>query len=537
MENYLKSKIETLTEDQKQLYDQMQSNSLLQICIPTGAGKGYLMMIDLLNQITNNLSQISVISSHRLMLNTQHLNDVFDIMSPMIGEIGFIFVGSSKYDTSKFQNIPKLNSELLKRGLSYNEIVQSTTRKSEIEDIVKSHQEKGRKVIILTTYHSLNTLSGLNIGTIYNDEAHTLATESETAQFKENFNTIKCDRCFFLTATPKDCVEETETFLMNNEDIFGKRVGLNFRQCIEKGYIVKPVIHIAMPEEYSSEYDFKSISNMAKFVMDTYEAHSNFIKEVSSDPNKISAKVLVKCPSVDEMWLLHKELIGKISGVKICAGASKNNYSNFCHFIDNEGIVGRSEYLERIQMFDDNDKAIVLHFDTMSEGINVSGFTGVEFLGGKLPTITKTLQNTGRSTRLHKEDRIKFKSGEISVGDGSWIKPNCAVIIPYWDKESEFTARELAKQIKELRDNFNYEPIFRVSIGSDLGKGKKEEEIDALNKVEKTKKSQLIENILNEIEILDSEEMDLKEMERLNSLSKLELIKETMDDWFNRNNK
>lgn len=535
---YLKNKISSLNVDQKSLFDQMQNDNLLQICIPTGAGKGYLMIIDLLNQVVSEKSKTFVISSHRLMLNTQHLNDIFDTMSPMIGNIGYIFVGSSKYDTSKFQNNVEFNTQLLKKGISYNEIVSSTNRKSEIEEIVKNHHNAGRKVIILTTYHSLHTLKGLEIDTIYNDEAHTLASESETAQFRDNFNTIKYKRCFFLTATPKDCVEDTETFLMNNEEAFGKRIGLNFRQCVESGYIVKPVIHIAMPEEYNNSYELKSISNMAKFVMDTYEAHSKFIKENSFDSNKIEPKILVKCPSVDEMWLLHKELIGKITGVKICAGASRNELSNFCHFIDEEGIVGRSEYLERIQNFEDDDKVIVLHYDTMSEGINVAGFTGVEFLGGKLPTITKTLQNTGRSTRLHKEDRDKFRSGEISVGDGNWIKPYCAVIIPYWDKESEFTTRELARQIRELRDNFSYDPIFYVSIGNDLGKGKKPDDMTSLNKVEdKSKKVQLIENILNEIEVMDQEEIDLIERERINSMSKLDLLKENIDEWFNRNNK
>jgi hypothetical protein len=264
---------------------------------------------------------------------------------------------------------------------------------------------------------------------------------------------------------------------------------------------------------------------MVKFVEDTFLAHSEFIKENSIDPEKIAPKILIKCPSVDDMWKIHSKLVGTISGVKICAGASRNDNSNFNHFIDEVGISDRSQYLEILQNLHDDESAIVLHYDTMSEGINVAGFTGTEFLGGKLPTITKTLQNTGRSTRLHKEDRDKLVKGEISVGDGNWIKPHCAVIIPYWDKESEFTTRELARQIKSLRDNFGYDPIYYVSIGSDLGKSKKEDEIDALNKKDdKKKKFELIEEINHEIEILDKEEMDLKELERINAMS--------IEEWF-----
>jgi len=526
---YLVDKLNSLTSDQKELFNQMQENNKLQICIPTGAGKGYLMIVDLLNQIKTTKSNIFAISTHRLMLNTQHLNDIFDTLKNDIGNVGYIFVGSSKYDISKLLDNPSLNKELLDKNLSYNEIISSTTSTKEVDELVNEHISKGRKVVIMTTYHSLDKLKNLNIGTLYCDESHTLASESETAQFKENFNKIKSDRIFFFTATPKDCTEDTEAFLMNNEEVFGKRVGLTFRQCIESGYIVKPVIHIAMPENYVGDGDLKSINNMVKFVIDTYSAHTKFIEENSIDGDKIAPKILVKCPSVDEMWYLHKNLIGKIDGVKICAGASRNNLNTINHFIDNEGVASRAEYLERLQSLDDNEKSIVLHFDTLSEGINVPGFTGVEFLGGKLPTITKTLQNTGRGTRLHKEDRNKFRMGEIAVGDGGWIKPYCAVIIPYWDKESEFTTRELARQIRELRDNFGYDPIFYVSIGDDLGKGEKKPDISELNKVgDKSKKTVVIENIINEIEVMDKEALDLEESNRLNSLSKLDLLKEKL---------
>ena len=316
---------------------------------------------------------------------------------------------------------------------------------------------------------------------------------------------------------------------MNNFEVFGKRIGLTFNECKEKGYIVIPVIHIAVPSNLNYEMEFKSTANMSKFVVETFLAHTKFIKEHSSDPSKIAPKILVKCPSVDEMWKIHGELVGKLNGVKICAGASRNEIGIFNHFIDDRGISDRGEYLEELQAMDDNEMAIILHYDTMSEGINISGFTGVEFLGGKLPTITKTLQNTGRATRLHKEDRSRLKSGEINLSDRStWIKRYCAVIIPFWDKESEFTTNELARQIKGLRDNFGYDPVYYVSIGSDIADGKSKDELDALNKKnEKNRKFELIDQINHEIEVMDKEELDLKERERIMKLSDLE--------WFEMN--
>lgn len=132
MKKYLKSKIESLNIDQLNLFNEMQNSNLLQICIPTGAGKGYLMMVDILNRFLKKNESIFAISSHRLMLNNQHLNDLFQIFSPFIGKVGFIFVGSSKYDTSKFQDNSLFNNALRKSKLSYEEIVSSTTNLKEI---------------------------------------------------------------------------------------------------------------------------------------------------------------------------------------------------------------------------------------------------------------------------------------------------------------------------------------------------------------------------------------------------------------------
>jgi hypothetical protein len=508
----------------------MQENDKLQICIPTGAGKGYIMMTDLINRLLSSDEEIFVISSHRLMLNTQHLNDIFNDLSTFLGEIGFIFVGSSKYDTSKFNDNQEFNKKLLKKKLSYTEIITSTTSKKEVKSEIKRHLNEDRKVVILTTYHSLSVLGGIEIDTIYNDEAHTLASE-ELSQFQKNYEVIEATNTFFFTATPKDCHDkDTDYFLMNNKDVFGERIGLTFKECVDKGYVVRPTVHIAVPSNFSSEYDYNSIQNMSKFVEETYLAHQKFITEHSSDPEQIVAKILIKCPSVDHMWKIHKELVNKMGDILVCAGASKNDDGNYCHYIGNDGIKDRSEYLVKLQKLSPNQKAIILHYDTMSEGINLSGFTGVEFLGGKLPTITKVLQNTGRATRLHPIDRNKLVSGEIGLDNISgWIKPYCSVIIPYWDRESELSKVELAKQIKGLRDQFGFDPTYYVSVGTDIGKGKKEDEMDALNnRDKKDKKAQIIEEINHEIEVLDKEEMDQKERDKVNELDFM--------GWLNYNN-
>jgi hypothetical protein len=526
----LKERIDMLSPDQLDLYNKMLKNNKLQICIPTGAGKGYLMMVHMLNRILNS-NKINVITSHRLMLNSQHLDDLFQILTPVIGEIGFIFLGSSNYNSIKYQDpkkYPELNKALLEKGLSYNDLISSTTSKVELDSLIKFHKKNNRNVIVLTTYHSLFKLEGFNIGTIYNDEAHALASNHVGSYFQKNYEKIKYDNSYFFTATPKDSIEDSSSFLMNNEELFGKREGISFKEAINRGYVTEPAIHISYPEDFHKGVNYKSIENLVKLIKESFDVHRRMVYKNSFDPYKIQSKLLVRCASVQQMWdlqrLLNKELN---NSVIVCASASSNPYSNYNNFIGSEGIKNRNDYLDRLQNLD--SEAIVLHVDTMSEGINISSFTGVMFLSNILPTVMKIIQNVGRSTRINELDRARLIEGIISVDDRTkWIKPYSYVIIPIWDMETDYIAKTLSIKLKELRDELEFEPTYYVSIGNDVSESsRKEDEMDGLNLINKRKKSfELIENVKHEVEQLYQNEKDVEEKERLNKLSKLELLKE-----------
>jgi superfamily II DNA or RNA helicase len=214
---------------------------------------------------------------------------------------------------NKHQSNNKMVKSLIKSKISFNELYLNTLSTKEIKNYVDKYKEEGKKVIIITTYHSLDKLNGVDIDTLYCDEAHTLATEKE-GNFKSNFESIKTKNVYFFTATPKDCsdVDDTESFLMNNEDIFGERIGMTMKDAIQKGYITNPMIHIAIPEKYGRE-DMNNLTNKVKFITDSYNVHSNKVKENSSNPKSIEAKMLVKCESVDEMWALYERLVGKLN--------------------------------------------------------------------------------------------------------------------------------------------------------------------------------------------------------------------------------
>ena len=534
MNKYLKQKIASLNEDQLEGFYEMLNEICLTLAYPTGTGKGYLMISDLLSRILTTDAKIFAIASHRLMLNTQHMSDILTDLMPLTGKIGYIFVGSIAYNTANLQNIVEFNTRLNKLHIGYDAIITSTISTKDLNNLVDEHIKAGRKVVIITTYHSLMKLGALDIDTFYCDEAHTLATETQQSLFMDNFKLVSAKRRFFFTATPKDCIDpNTDAFLMNNPNVFGKRIGITFATAVAKGYIVSPVIHLVRPSDFEEGVDFEfDIKDKVKFIQESFYAHKEYMKGLSVNPDKLGTKILVKCSSVtDEMWPLYTALVGTMRGVKIFAGASVENMDRYNiqgkHYMDDKSINRRDAYLKAMQDMTSEEDAVVLHFDILSEGINVAGFTGIMFLSGLLLTIAKILQNIGRCTRLHFIDRLNLLKGLISVSDYTkWVKPCCAIIIPYWNDESNSTRRLMARIVRDLRDKYDFEAKLEVYLGDDKGRTEKKPDVDpSLIEEEQKLLDAMVEEIEHEIENQRFEIQDMHECSRVDRLSD--------DDYFN----
>jgi hypothetical protein len=549
----IKKLIKTLNVDQKDMFDILNSNNKYQFRVPTGVGKGYLMILHILYNIIKTKNKKFVIASHRLSLNNQHLRDLINyyIDLKLISKVKFLSVGSQALNISKLlADDKKLGSKFNNQLYNYNnsslpikgkleqrDIFRYTLCKNDVNEIIKRNDNDGFKTIIITTYNSLSKINDQEIDIIYLDEAHMLATEKDETEFKKSYNSIISTKSFFFSATPKDVDEQmisdgeiTGIFLMNNINIFGKIYQMPFIKCVINAYITKPLIHFAKPGGYdcSKSVDYNSIHNKGKFIKETFNAHEAWLKQVSVTPDEIDAKVLVRCESVKHMWEMYDQLITIMPiDVTICAGASYNNNGKAHHVIGDRWENNRDEFVKEIQNMPDNQKLIILNYDIFSEGINVPGITGVLFLQGKMPTIAKVIQNVGRATRLHKKDREMIAMGKIGVNDYTkWVKPYCAVIIPYWDDRSETTMRLLANTIRKLRDSWGFDPRFIMSIGDDYGDSDYTEPLDGLNELYKrNKKIHMIEEIENEIEILDSYIFESEEIERLQTLTDFDWIK------------
>ena len=506
----LKKRIKTLKVEQKEVFDEMQKDPLLTLCYPCGFGKGYIIGTDMMKQvIDNDDARILALLSHRIGLNDQHVSDIFDQFLPLIGSVAFAFLGSSGG-----LNINRLvrenNYKVLRTIDAYHvknptapriapaNLTITTTKLDKLIQFINLHHDK--KVIIVSTYHSAHLLSDprIQLHTMYCDEAHELASDFKETyserSFINNYNKIHCQRKFFFSATPKDCSDDPlNSYLMNNVEIFGRRLEMSHLEAVNKGYVVSIVIDFLRPSTYNAEHnqDHGTIINKARFILEAFAYHREWLRTKSSRPELIAPKLLIRCSSVEkDMWPIYNALLNMAGDIKIFASASNdsdgsNTKGNLISingehvefdkeieaFVPWRKSIDRKEYIETIQGLSDTDEAIVLHHDTISEGLNVPGFTCFMPFSDKLITTTKLYQNLGRVIRLNKIDKKLLTDSKLEVDGEGWIKPKAHMIIPYWSLISGAAAINMSRVIKNLETNTGARTGTEIPFGDDIATG------------------------------------------------------------------
>ena len=564
----LKKRIKSLRKEQKELYDKLQTETLLQACYPCGFGKGYVMCTDILNQIVNTNEQILAILSHRINLNDQHISEIFESLLPITGEVAFLFIGhdgglniDKKINTEFNKNLFYYNNKLPQsEKITKGTLYKKTTNAVELNEFINTHISK-RKIVIVSTYHSCGLLSSINhtIGTVYCDEAHELASTfketNESKSFMKSYFKILAKRKFFFTATPKDCSDDpTDTNLMNNHKIFGERIGMKHVEVMNEGYVLPCNITILSPTYYNNNFNqsYDSIMNKAYYISESFDYNYDWLRKVSYYPDKIASKLLVKCSNVvEEMWPVFFKLIELRKDIKIFASASKNKdgkqvstniiYQNgeelYFNTSENKFVkkgsipIDRKSYLKALKSLKDNEPAIVLHFDTLSEGINVPGFTCLVIMSETLIGFAKLYQNFGRPIRLNERDKKLLAEGKIKVGDPTgWIKPEAQLIIPYWNSVSDSAQKSMVKKLIHIQTITGSSLNIEIPNGSSIPTGSgivdtikpsytdnRIQNVDELTFVEKLSREILLSqknNLIKEIQ-------DLSITEQLNYLDSI----------------
>jgi hypothetical protein len=514
LKRYLKKRIKSLRPDQKEVFDKMQTTNLHQFCYPCGFGKGYIMHTDIIYSIINRIinkgqPRIHALLSHRLALNEQHISDLFRDLKPLFPNVAFVFIGSEGGLNNDDLEDKELNNSLLKLNIelsgqnkkllsSPKELKIETTKSNELINFIRSNIDKD--IVVVSTYHSCDLLGHpeIFVDTLHCDEAHELASDFNTAMKKDshlnNVLSIKLRRKFSSTATPKDCSEDpSNTSFMNNFKLFGKRSEMPHIEAVEKGYIVSSTVEILYPNNYSPNFnvDFGTIENKAYMCYRGFERNKEWLKKVSAFPDLIKSKLMVRCASVEkDMWPIFNELKKYApTDVYLFACASEDSNGNkikenciyrngVCLSYDKQngfkplkGKLSRKNYIKALQSLKDTDCAIILHHDTISEGINVPTFTGFLPLSDTLLNFIKLYQNWGRVLRLHPLDKVKLNRGEISVFGEGWIKPEAQIIIPYWSNVSEKATDSMIELIIDLETNLGAKLATEMPYGSDMATG------------------------------------------------------------------
>jgi hypothetical protein len=352
----------------------------------------------------------------------------------------------------------------------------------------------------------------IDISIVMNDEAHYLIQE----QFHDILHTLPSLRCYFFTATmihtPSD-----NGMGMNNKEMYGEVIYEMLPiDAIKIGKMVRPRLHYVTTDGVYNVDDYNKSLN--KIIVDTFKQHEGVLI-------KMKPKILVSTKGTQDIASFlnsseYREL--RQEGVDIYAVASTDEIGNRI----NDENVRRQEFLKRLKK-DGTDKTkrlIVLHYDILAEGIDVSGFTGIM----PLRTLTKSkfLQTFGRSARPDFEDRpiidaIVNKNGIITNEDWNKMnKPYAYIMIPNIIHNNEDDEANTTQLIKELRTyGFKpYEDIISTTMGR---KSPEADDVDGVNIVNKRPPNlgEIIENIEMQLEA----EADAK-------LDNIELLKKILNE-------
>jgi superfamily II DNA or RNA helicase len=496
------------------------------VCMPTGTGKTFVQASIIAKEILKKGGKfgIYVINSPRIMLSYQLLKEVYSFL--MYAGIDARYMSVHSGGQNDLEDLERIRIDA-----NYNEgtniqfaQIENGTSPILINDFVEKAKTGDIPVVFFSTYNSAERINdaipGEKINIVMNDEAQYLVQE----QFHDIIHILNFKRCYFFTATTIHTPSDKGRG-MNNRGSYGDVIYLMTpREAIDMGKMVRPRLHFVISKDgksYNSD-DFQS--NIGKIIAESFSQHSYVIG------NFVKAKMLISVKGLGDIKRFfesreYKRFIS--SGVNIYAVGSDDEIGNNI----NGEKTNRRDFLRRLQIDGRNTKQelIILHFDVLSEGIDIPSITGI------LPLRTlgkaKFLQTFGRAARLDIEDRKRIEDGEIKPEDLSEMnKPYAWVIVPdiiHGDSDNKENIKDL---ITELRD-YGFKPSEGIVTTNPNNGLPTVEGPDALNEIKK--KSPNIGEVIEKVEA-DYEE------ERIAKLSKVELLKEkfgTADEWFDKSNK
>ncbi len=238
-------------------------------------------------------------------------------------------------------------------------------------------------------------------------------------------------KLLFYTGTPVKLAATDES--MDNVELFGDIItDVPPSELIPKGYVVPPRLRTlnVVNQKKGNTFDYATIIGHA------------FKDQLSLAHAKFNHKMLVAMPNTQ---LFHK-IAQDLNVIRNCA----ENMNVDLYYVTSDQVSknGHPFNGDREQLLEDfganTNPSIIMHCDTLAEGIDVDGVGGVLIMRGL--TMCKAIQTIGRGCRPAKAD-VK-SNGEIRKNR---IKTECIVTVCRVDDEwvGNIKIDEWAKAFKE----------------------------------------------------------------------------------------
>ena len=350
-----------LRPHQEQAIQSMLDNDKGQIIVPTGGGKTICMIMDAVKQL-ETYGTIVVVAP-RILLAEQLSHEFMEIIDEKYNDVEVMHVHSGKI-----------------KG------VFSSTNPFQIQQFVESNL--GGRRIIFTTYHSLHRIeeSGINVDTIYFDEAHNSVQKNFYPA--TDYFSFNADRCYFFTATPKHSRTPAKVG-MNWTEVYGGVIcQVPAPKLVKQGYILPPKVKV-----YRSRILKK----------DELVADRDNEQMIGAIDNLDKDKVLICAKST-------RQIVSLISQTDFVQQLAIRGYS-YMFITAKTGAMIDGEKVDRETFFNtlnewgrNGKKFVVLHHSILSEGINVNGLEAVLFM--RSMDYIGISQTIGRVIRKGNADKV-----------------------------------------------------------------------------------------------------------------------------------
>ncbi len=464
-----------------------------QIIMPTGVGKTWVQIYSILETLLNTESGLAVMAAHRILLCEQLIKQLLQrtFEFGLEGKFDVLTIAS---DGIERDDVSELNIDAFDFAKNCN--VTRTTTTQEIQDAVKKSRKLKRHLLVVSTYQSVDRLFSIPIDIACFDEAHEV-TENDK---HENVETIlnQCKKVFFFTATP---IHDCNGRGMDDTKFYGEKlVQISPKAAIDTANILPPIIHTIRIE------DGKPTDH--NVIQAAFKAHREKVLEHSN--GKIGPKLLVSSAGCEDMVNLvknhyfHKWALK--NGFQVIAFSSGLGY--YVNGVDSD----RQEAFKVLQSLKDEDSAIIMHYDILTEGIDLPNITGI--LPLRELNKVKFLQTAGRAARIFRGDRETLlkdiKKRTFIDKDGKVCASKALAKPVFWIIQSPLLndkALETNQNLVDIvRESYEVEPMFR-DIPPTSTTSTPEEADDVLEPIYRTEREAKHAEFIHEFESMVFAEM------------------------------